>query len=41
LHRVAAATLRDFVAQVAAKITDEPKGCATFQGGSSCPELNA
>jgi hypothetical protein len=41
LHRVAAATIRDFTAQVAARITDHPGGYVTFQGGSSSPELNA
>jgi hypothetical protein len=41
LHRVAAATIRDFVARVAAKITDHSGGHAAFQGGSSSPELNA
>jgi hypothetical protein len=41
LHRVAAATIRNFVAQVAARITDQPGGYVAFQGGSSSPELNA
>ena len=41
LHRAAAATIRDFVAQVAARITDQPGGYVAFQGGSSPPELNA
>jgi hypothetical protein len=41
LHRVAAATIRDFVARVAAKVTDHPGGYVAFQGGSSSPELNA
>jgi hypothetical protein len=41
LHRVAAATLRDFVAQVAARITDHPGGYVACQGGPSSPELNA
>ena len=41
LHRVAAATIRDFVAQTAARIADRPGGYVMFQGGSSAPELNA
>jgi hypothetical protein len=41
LHRAAAATIRDFVAQVAARITNHPRGYVSFQGGSSSPELNA
>jgi hypothetical protein len=42
LHRVAAATIRDFVAQVAARIADQPGGYVTFQDdGPSAPELNA
>ena len=41
LHRVAAATIRDFIAQVAARIADQPGGYVTFQGGPSAPELNA
>ena len=40
LHRVAAATIRDFVAQVAARIADQPGGYVTVQGGPSAPELN-
>ncbi len=41
LHRVAAATIRNFLAQVAARITDQPGGYVAFHGGSSSPELNA
>jgi hypothetical protein len=42
LHRVAAATIRGFVAQVAARIADQPGGYVTFQGGGpSAPALNA
>jgi len=41
LHRVAAATIRDFVAQVAARIADQPGGYVTVQGGPPAPELNA
>jgi hypothetical protein len=41
LHRAAAATIRDFVAQVAAKITDHPGGYVAFQDGSSSPGLDA
>jgi hypothetical protein len=41
LHRVAAATIRDFIAQVAARIDDQPGGYLTSQGGPSAPELNA
>jgi hypothetical protein len=41
LHRVAAATIRDFLAQMAAKVTGHPGGYVAFQGGSSSPELNA
>jgi hypothetical protein len=42
LHRVADVTIRDFVAQVAARIADQPGGYVTFQnGGPSAPELNA
>src|SRR5215469_13972423 len=42
LHRVAAATIRDFVARVGARIADQPGGYVTVQGGGpSAPELNA
>ena len=41
LHRVAAATIRDFMAQVAARIADQTEGYVTLQGGPSAPELNA
>ncbi|MBV8432387.1 MAG: hypothetical protein JO244_14570 [Solirubrobacterales bacterium] len=41
LHRVAAATIRDFVAQVAAGIGDQPGGYVTVQDRPSAPELNA
>jgi hypothetical protein len=42
LHRAAAATVRDFVAQVAARIADQPGGYVTSQnGGPAAPELNA
>jgi hypothetical protein len=41
LHRVAAATIRGFVAQVAARIADQPGGYATARGGPPAPELNA
>ena len=40
LHRVAAATIRDFVAQVAARIADQPGRYVTVQGGPPAPELN-
>jgi hypothetical protein len=40
LHRVAAATIRDFVAQVAARIADQPEGCVMPQEASSSPELS-
>jgi hypothetical protein len=40
LHLVAAATIRDFVAQVAARIAGQPGSYVTFQGGSSAPELH-
>ena len=41
LHRVAAATIRGFIAQVAARIADQPGGYVTVQGGPPAPELNA
>jgi len=41
LHRVATATIRDFMAQVAARIADQTEGYVTLQGGPSAPELNA
>ena len=41
LHRVAIATIRDFMAQVAARIADQTEGYVTLQGGPSAPELNA
>ena len=41
LHRVAAATIRGFIAQVAARIADQPGGYLTVQGGPPAPELNA
>jgi hypothetical protein len=41
LHHVAAATIRDFVAQVAARIAGQPGGYVTVQGGPPAPELNA
>jgi hypothetical protein len=41
LHRVATATIRDFVAQVAARIADQPGSYVTLQGGPSAPELKA
>ena len=40
LHRVAATTIRDFVARVADKIADQHGGYVTFPGGPSAPELN-
>ena len=40
LHRVAAATIRDFVARVAAKIADQPEPYVTFPGGSSPPDVD-
>ena len=41
LHRVAAATIRDFLAQVAARIADQPRDYMTSQAGPAAPELNA
>ncbi len=41
LHRVATATIRDFVAQVAARIADQPGDYVTVPGGPSAPGLNA
>jgi hypothetical protein len=47
LHRIAAATIRGFVAQVAARLADQATGYVAFQDepgpcpGPSSPELNA
>lgn len=41
LHRVAAATIRDFLAQLAARIADSPGGYVRSQEGPSSPALNA
>jgi len=41
LRRVAAATIRGFIAQVAARLADQPGGYVTVRGGPPAPELNA
>src|SRR6516162_4458369 len=41
LHRVAAATIRGFIAQVAARIADQPEGYVTVPGGPPALKLNA
>jgi hypothetical protein len=41
LHRVAAATIRGFIAQVAARIADQPRGYVTVPGGPPALKLNA
>ena len=41
LHRVAAATIRGFIAQVAARIADQSEGYVTVPGGPPALKLNA
>ena len=41
LHRIAAATIRDFLAQLVSRIADPPGSYVTSQEGPSSPELNA